>query len=389
MNTFPLPSPEHPFSNPEPTCALQAPCGWGCAAPGCPQAQTQPTLCALPTERGGEVPAPHLSGAERTFRTAQQPGQEQRGLRRDPTFCTEGCATTGTAQLLLLRAWLPKAVQHSCLYQPRSSFWELQDRATGYKAAGDEGKEHKGPAPVCCSHSPAGVPLMLPVCRAPHGHILHPNPWLSKTTVIPSITATLFKLLPLPSLHSIPRITLRPQRMPHGTAFSDLAAVMWGQQQTPGHTTTFPDHDLLYQALRFIQLPPTSPTKRRATTKKNKLPPNQCLHRCGGAGKRRRAQPCPGCSGAVPLPALSLSISAQHRGNFIPWQTSKARHVNQARCEQSGLSGVTCSRQGRAGICLAEGTPQLGTLQSMQEQSKDMQIFLLHSLQNTAPCSDS
>lgn len=128
-NTFPLPSPEHPFSNPEPTCALQAPCGWGCAAPGCPQVQTQPTLCALPTKRGGDVPAPHLSGAERTFRTAQQPGQEQRGLRRDPTFCTEGCATTGTAQLLLLRAWLPKAVQHSCLYQPCSSFWELQDRA--------------------------------------------------------------------------------------------------------------------------------------------------------------------------------------------------------------------------------------------------------------------
>lgn len=106
-------------------------------------------------------------------------------------------------------------------------------------------------------------------------------------------------------------------------------------------------------------------------------------------GSAAGPSPAPGCSGAVPLPALSLSISAQHRGNFIPWQTSKARHVNQARCEQSGLSGVTCSRQGRAGICLAEGTPRLGTLQSMQEQSKDMQIFLLHSLQNTAPCSDS
>lgn len=109
----------------------------------------------------------------------------------------------------------------------------------GCPATSDEGKEHKGPASMCCSHPPAGAPLTLPLCGAPHGHILHPNPWLSKTTVIPSITATLFKLFPLPSLGSIPRVTLRPQRMPHGTAFSDLAVVMWGQQQTPGHTTTY------------------------------------------------------------------------------------------------------------------------------------------------------
>lgn len=203
----------------------------------------------------------------------------------------------------------------------------------GCPATSDEGKEHKGPASMCCSHPPAWAPLTLPLCGAPHGHILHPNPWLSKTTVIPSITATLFKLFPLPSLGSIPRVTLRPQRMPHGTAFSDLAVVMWGQQQTPGHTTTFPDHDLPYQALRFTQLPPTSPTKRHATTKMNKLPPNQCLHGCGGARKRRRAQPCPWLLGSCAFASfepLHLCTAPRH---FYPVadKQSKARKSGTVR----------------------------------------------------------
>lgn len=160
------------------------------------------------------------------------------------------------------------------------------------KAAGEGGTEHKqGTAPVCRSHPPAGAPLMLPVCGAPHGHILHPNPWLSKTTMIPSITAALLKVFPLTSLGSIPRVTLTPQRTPHGKAFSDLAAVTRGQQQTHGHTTTYSRPQPSLQSSSFHPAPSYVTTKNTCRYQKEQT------SQISTSPWTRRCWEAPGCLG--------------------------------------------------------------------------------------------